>query len=132
METARIKKRPDFLGFRVGVFDTFVVDAVAFEQVFIGLRERSVFHAAILPDDNNPTARFQNAAKFLRGKLDVEPVEGLACGDEIDSLRRQGGGFSGAANAREICATLKDVFASGAHFGVGLDTKDWIAVFEEQ
>src|SRR3974377_2483936 len=122
------EKNPDFVRLRVGFLDVFVIHPKPLEQLFVLSGEWSVFHAAILPNDNDPAGRFKNAAKFLAGKLDVKPVEGLARGDKIHGLRRQGCSLGGAVDAREIRAFLKEMLPAGAHFGVRLDAQDLISV----
>jgi glutamate 5-kinase len=76
--------------------------------------------------------RLQNAPKFLKGVLALQPVRGLGTGDEIHAPVRKSRGFCRTADADEIGETSKIVFSRQAHVLIGLYSEHAIAVFEQQ
>src|SRR6266852_5985447 len=122
----------DAVGFGVGVFHVFVIDAKALENIFVGAGERRFLHAAIVPSDHHPAGGLEDAGEFAAGGVGLEPVEGLAGGDEVDAGVVEGGGFGGAFDAGEAVVGGEIFFAGLAHVFVGFDTVDAIAIFEEE
>ena len=59
------------------------------QHIFIIASEGSFVHAAILPNDDGPAAGLENAAEFALRGGDIEPVKGLADGDEIHGRERR-------------------------------------------
>src|SRR6266851_7953885 len=131
-EDAAIKETLDILAFRIRIFHPLVVNAEALKQVFVSPREPRFFYAAVIPEDHDPAARFKDARKFAARGPRVEPVESLGGGDEINTGIGECSGFGRSFDAREAVVGGEIFFAGLAHFQVGLDAEDAVAVFKEK
>src|SRR6266851_1916119 len=131
-EDAAIKETLDILAFRIRIFHPLVVNAEALKQVFVSPREPRFFYAAVIPEDHDPAARFKDARKFATRGLGVEPVKSLGGSNKIDGRIAEGRGFSGGSDADEISEDAQKFFAGPAHFQVGLDAEDAVAVFKKK
>jgi hypothetical protein len=118
-------------GADVLVTNFLIVGAEIEEKLFVIAQERSTVDAALVPDQNAPAVRFQNASKFMAGGGQSEPMGGLRGGDEVDAGVGKRGGFGGAGNADKVRIVGKQLIAGLAHLSIGLDSVDTIAVFEQ-
>src|SRR5207237_9409555 len=94
--------------------------------------ERQPGKSPVVPDGDDPSDRPQYPRDLAARAFDVEPVEGLARGDEVNAS---------AVERRRLCAPLDalEVFVIGeqtlarlAHLAVRLDAVDAVAVSQEQ
>src|SRR6266567_2245342 len=131
-ESIPSKEAADILAFRVSILDALVVNAKALKQAFVFPRELRLFHAAVIPENHDPSTRFKDAGKFASGGLGFEPVKSLGGGDEIDSRVAKRGGFGGGSDADEVLKIAQEFLAGLAHFGVWFDAEDAVAVFKEE
>src|SRR5260370_24415800 len=102
------------------------------KQALVLAGEPRFFHAAVIPENDDPSIRFKDARKFAAGGLRVEPVKSLSCGDEVDRRVAKRGGFGGAFDTREAVVGGEIFLAGPAHVCVGFDTGDAVAVFKEK
>src|SRR5260370_28533931 len=82
-EYAPGKEAFDIRSFRIRILHALVVKAETLEQSFVLVGERRFFHAAVIPENDDPSARFKNAGKFAAGGPRVVPVENLGRGNGI-------------------------------------------------
>lgn len=122
----------DVVGLDVFVAHGFVVGAVGFEKIFVGSEKGMRIHLTIVPNQHHPAARLENANEFRVGFFTVEPMKRLARGNELDGIGLQRSGFGGAVDAGEAWILCQQAFGGFAHFTVGFDAKDRIAVFEKK
>src|SRR5580704_7511772 len=116
----------------IAFFHAGVVRAEGPQQGFVAEEKRSGVCEALVPNDDNPARGLENASEFGASGVLVEPMEGLAGGDEIDACVIEGGGFGGSVDAGEAVVGSQIFFACLAHGFVGLDAEDAIAIFEEE
>ena len=86
----------------------------------VSQRERTV-KAAHVPDQCCARTGLQDAARLGSRKWQVEPVEGLRCGQELDAAIREAAGFGRAVDADEVRLPGKGALCRGAHRCVRLD-----------
>src|SRR4029077_20562741 len=75
----------DALRFGIGVFHLFVIGPEALQNIFVRARERRFLHAPIVPSDDHPAARLEDADELAAGGVRLEPVKGLSGRDEINA-----------------------------------------------
>ena len=97
-------------GGRAFVAHFLIVGAVGQQKLLVVTQERRGFGAALIPYQNAPSLRPQNAGKFRAGARQVEPVRCLGGGDEVDGSGAQRG-FLGCSGATDT--------------SLPLDSKDW-------
>src|SRR5436853_1979944 len=83
-ENTGIEKTANIRVFRIGILDPLVVNAEALKQTFVLAGELRFFHAAVIPEDHDPSAGSKDARKFAARGFGFEPVESLGRRDEID------------------------------------------------
>ena len=131
LEMVAAEKTADMMHLRVSIFHALVVDAEAFEQLLVFPSEALLFHAPVIPGDDDPAGRLQDAEKFASRAVWFEPVEGLAGGDKVDAGIDERGGFGRALHAGEAVVGGEIFLAGPAHFGIWLDTVNAIAIPQE-
>ena len=118
-----------------------VVGGEVLEEFFVGDEEGGGGGEAVVPDEGDgaappppphPPTEAEDAVEFFFAAGAVEPVEGLAGGDEVDAEVGEGGCFGGGVDGGEAREVAEVLFAGGAHVGVGLDAEDGVAVVEEE
>src|SRR5712664_1594118 len=122
----------DALRLGIGVLHVFVIDAKALKNIFVRAGERRLLHAPIVPSDDHPAARLEDANEFASGSVGLEPVKGLSGGDEINASVVERGGFGGAFNAGEAIVGGEIFFAGLPHVLIGLNAVDAIAIVQEK
>jgi len=108
-----------------------VVDTVAGEEMFEVARLWVFAFVAAEGDEDEPAIGFEDAAELGEGAGDVEPVKGAAGGDHRDRRVGEAGGFGGAVADFEAGRGVEELLAGEAHFLVGFDGDDGVAVGEE-
>ena len=84
-----------------------------------------------MPNENGPAARRQNARELDARLVGSKPVEGLTGHDEVNARIGQGRGLGAAVHHAEAGIGGEILFASEAHFAIGLDADHAIAVVEK-
>ena len=113
------------------VRDLVVVDGMAAHEVFVGAQKRRGVNVAVVPDENSPAARLQNARELGARLVGSKPVEGLSGHDEVNTRVGQSRGFGAAVHHAEVGVGGEIVFAGAAHLAIGLDADHAIAVVEK-
>src|SRR5882762_3131905 len=119
------------VGLGVGVTHARIIRPIFHENVFIGPGERRL-HFTEVPDGDDPALRPQNPPKLRPRFFRLEPVEGLARGDEVDAGILERSGLGRALDTREAVVGGEIFFAGLAHFGVWLDTINAISVLQKK
>src|SRR5882724_3349995 len=109
-----------------------VVRRVSQQQALIVRQEAGGVGSAIIPQQNNPAARTEDALELGAAAGAIEPVKGLAGGDKINALVWQCGRFRRRRDAGEARASSQQALACLAHFAIGLDAEDAVAVFSQK
>src|SRR5437762_12033951 len=95
-----LEKITQHSGVNTFVVDLFVVRRAREQELLVFLEKGGAVGSAIVPNQNNPTAGVENAFEFFTAAGPVEPMKGLAGGNEIHTLSRQGGRLGRGCNAR--------------------------------
>src|SRR5207247_6155008 len=128
----RFEEVTNVLDLWIRILHGFVVNAEALQQTLVITRELRFFHAAVVPEDHEPSTRLQDANEFAARRAGLKPMERLSGGHELHAGLQKRGGLSGAVYAGEAVVGSEMFFAGLTHGFVGLDTKDAITVFQEQ
>ncbi len=113
------------------VGDLFVVDGVAADEVLVGAQEGRGVNVAVVPDEDGPASRLEDARELDAGIVGTKPMEGLAGDNKVNARVRQARGFGAAIYHSEGGISGEIVFAGEAHFAIGFDSDDAVAVVEE-
>src|SRR5258708_9026901 len=70
-ESIPSKETAHILASWVSILDALVVNAKALKQAFVFPGELRLFHAAVIPENHDPSARFEDAGKFTAGRASV-------------------------------------------------------------
>src|SRR6266404_9381691 len=76
-------------GGRALVAHFLIVSAVSQQELLVVSQERGGCGLALIPDQDAPSVRPQNADEFRAGARQIEPVRGLGGGDEVDGSGAQ-------------------------------------------
>ncbi len=79
---------------------------------------------AVVPNERDPASRLQDAEELFFRLCAVEPVERLACCDEVDAVVWQDCIFRRGRNACEAGVLSKEPLARRSHLPVRLDPED--------
>src|ERR1700757_3236691 len=112
--------------------DTGVVRAKTLQKFFIGAKEWGIVEQPLIPQDDHAAAGFQEALELAARQRGIKPMESLGCGDEINAVGRQSGGFRRTCDACKAGIGPQELFARGAHFRVRLDAENAVAMIQEK
>src|SRR5437899_1542305 len=76
-------------GSRALVAHLLIVSAISQQELLVVSQERRACGLALIPDQDAPPSRPQNADEFRAGAWQIEPVRGLGGGDEVDGSGAQ-------------------------------------------
>ena len=109
----------------------FVVSAIGQQQLFILAKKFRRICQALIPQQNQPAAGFQDAKEFTPGRCAIKPVSGLRSGDEVDAMIGKSCCFGRPGNTDEVRERREQTFSGVSHLGIGLDAEDWVAILEQ-
>src|SRR5438128_2955809 len=110
----------------------FVVRAVLQKHLLIGPQEWRRIEPALVPDQDDPALRLQNANEFPACFLLLEPVKGLPDDDEVNAVVGKRGCLCFSVNANEIYVTAEKPLCRGTHFSIWFDRVNHISMPQEQ
>jgi hypothetical protein len=90
------------------------------QRLVVG-KERRRLRRTLVPQQSRPTARTQDAQRLGVRALRVEPVERLACDQQLDAVGCERGRLGAAVDAAEAGVSPERCLGSGTHGGIGLD-----------
>src|SRR5262249_41515216 len=108
------------------------IDAEFAEQGLVIAEKRRGIQPPIVPHQNDESAWAKDASEFPSRLLSVEPVEGLAGDDEVHAAVGQSCALCRATHAVKARIARKLLLSRKAHFAVGFDGKDCVAVIQEK
>ena len=117
---------------RTFVADFFVVGPVSQKKLLVVQQEWSRVGAALVPDEDAPSTRFEDARKFCPRSFAIKPVGGLGRSDEVYRSRSQSGRLGSAGDRSQVGEFLQQAIARFAHGGIGLDGRYGVAILQQK
>src|SRR5581483_2897895 len=109
-----------------------VIRGVGEQQVFVIFQKGRGEGPALVPNKGDPATRLENAHELAARAVGIKPMKRLAGSDEVCAVISERGGLRGAVDSAEIWTDGEQTFRRGAHFRVGFDSKNRIAVLEKK
>src|SRR5581483_4170577 len=126
----RSKKSAD-AGGRILVANFRVVSAIRLQELLVIAQERRGIGPALVPYENTPAVRLEDADEFLPCFVAFKPVRRLGRCDKIDAAIRQRRGFCPPGNAYQFRKRRQQSLTRFAHFRIGLDRENAISILEQ-
>src|SRR5271165_5963501 len=104
---------------------------MAAHEVFVGAEEWRGVYVAVVPHQNGPALRLQNARELDARLGRMEPVEGLPGNNEVNARIGQGRGFGAAIHHGEAGIGREILLAGKAHLAIGFYADHAVAVVEK-
>lgn len=102
-----------------------------FREIGVGLGECGRVGETVVPHYGDPAVGVEDAVEFCYRLIEVEPVECLAYGDQVDAVVVECGGFRGGVDAAEVRVISQQVFCCLSHFAVRFDPCYLVSGLEE-
>src|SRR2546426_1575858 len=130
-EALRRKERSDIF---IDIFMPylFVVRAVPQKQLLVGPQKWRRIEPALVPDQDDPAFRLQNANEFPARFLLLEPVKGLPGDNEINAVGGKRSCFCFSVDAVEICVVFEKPLGRGTHFSIWFNAINKVSMPQEQ
>jgi len=110
----------------------FIVGSKVQEQLFILPQKRSGIDTTFIPQEYEPSTRFEDARKLPSRSGTIEPVRRLRRSYEINALIPKSCSLGCPGYAGEIGELPEQPFSRYSHIRVGLNTKHSVPILEQQ
>src|SRR5207245_5674598 len=98
----------------------------------IGSQKWRRIEPALVPDQDDPAFRLQNADEFPARLLQLEPVKGLPGDNEVNAFVGKRTCFCFSVDAVEICVVFEKPLCRGTHFSIWFNAINRVSMSQEQ
>src|SRR5262249_5450320 len=108
-----------------------IVSSIVKQQLLISAQKWSRIGDALIPEQNQPTARLEDSHKLLTPPHAIKPMPSLGSSNEIHAGIGQSCSLSRSCDAFKVGEMNQQFLASLPHLHIRLDSKHRIAIFQQ-